>query len=70
MLNKIFSALVSFLVTVVPIILTLHNPPAKQGEPTAVCALSPAEVDMLQSVMQQRNLTCTYNITLDDVLGM
>ena len=54
----------------VPIILTRHNPPAKQGEPTAVCALSPAEVDMLQSVMQQRNLTCTYNITLDDVLAM
>ena len=34
------------------------------------CDLSAAEVDMVQSVLRQRNATCAYNVSLDEVLGM
>ena len=32
------------------------------------CELSSVEVSMLQSVMQQRNVSCSYNMTLDSIL--
>eukprot|EP01050_Picozoa_sp_SAG11_P008135 SAG11_NODE_702_length_7661_cov_3.468659_7_plen_76_part_00 len=45
MMNKIFSALVSFLVTVVPIILTLHQPAdADSVECSCTCNMTPGGV--------------------------
>ena len=35
-----------------------------------VCELSAAQVGMVQSVLQERNVSCSYNISLDEILGM
>ena len=40
------------------------------GAGDAQCGLSAAQVDMVQSVLQERNVSCSYNMTVDEVLGM
>ena len=71
MVNKIFSALVSFLVTVVPIILTLHQPDV--GADGAVsemsCGLSEAqEAGLLAWYALGGNASCIYNVTISSVV--
>ena len=71
MLNKIFSALVSFLVTVVPIVLTLHQPAV--GADGAVgkmsCGLSEAqESGLLAWYALGGNASCIYNVTISSVV--
>ena len=36
----------------------------------AQCGLSAAQVDMVQSVLHDRNASCSYNMTVDEILGM
>eukprot|EP01052_Picozoa_sp_SAG31_P010179 SAG31_NODE_548_length_14222_cov_10.926574_17_plen_275_part_00 len=37
---------------------------------TTLCALTPAEVDTVQGLLGQRNATCFFNMTVQDVLDM
>ena len=72
MMNKIFSALVSFLVTVVPIILALHQPAvdADGAVGQMSCGLSDSQVATFKGVMIGRNESCYFNMTIDEVLQM
>ena len=36
----------------------------------AQCRLSAAQVGMVQSMLQERDASCVYNMTVDAVLGM
>ena len=36
----------------------------------AQCELSGAQVGVVQSVLQERNASCSYNMTVDEILGM
>ena len=36
----------------------------------AQCTLSAAQVGMVQSMLQERDASCVYNMTVDAVLGM
>ena len=67
MMNKIFTALLSFLITIVPIILTLYQP---SSDGAIVCELSAQETLSIQAAMASRNHTCNYNMTLGDVLRL
>ena len=40
------------------------------AEATGQCELSSVEVSMVQSVMQQRNASCSYNMTLESILAV
>ena len=41
------------------------------GEAAAdVCELSATQISMVQSVLQERNASCSYNMTVDAVLAM
>ena len=68
MMNKIFSALVSFLITVVPVILALHQPSASlsDAEDWMGCGqLSVAQEAGLRAWFEMSsNATCVYNITI------
>lgn len=72
MMNKIFSALVSFLVTVVPIILALHQPAvdADGAVGQMSCGLSDSQGAMIKGAMIGRNESCYFNMTIDEVLQM
>eukprot|EP01048_Picozoa_sp_COSAG05_P020282 COSAG05_NODE_3406_length_2084_cov_1.447859_1_plen_442_part_00 len=64
MMNRIFFALVSFLVTVVPIILALHQPanPETRAVGASGCNLNAAQEVGLQA-LSLMNTSCTYNVT-------
>ena len=71
MVNKIFSALVSFLVTVVPIILALHQPGVDvDGALSEMsCGLSEAqEAGLLAWYALGGNASCIYNVTISSVV--
>ena len=74
MMNKIFSALVSFLVTVVPIILALHQPAvdADGAVGQMSCGLSDSQGAMIKGairgIMIGRNESCYFNMTIDEIL--
>ena len=36
----------------------------------AQCGLSAAQVGTVQGMMQERNASCSYNMTINEVLGM
>ena len=36
----------------------------------AQCELSGTQVGVVQSVLQERNASCSYNMTVDEILGM
>ena len=71
MMNKIFSALVSFLVTVVPIILALHQPAvdADGAVGQMSCGLSDSQGAMIKGAMIGRNESCYFNMTLQSVFN-
>ena len=73
MVNKIFTALVSFLLTVVPIIMTMHRASATATAVAAedACSLSAPLVTTIQGVMMgMGNAACSYNVTLNEIMGM
>eukprot|EP01050_Picozoa_sp_SAG11_P000977 SAG11_NODE_38_length_21705_cov_24.667453_15_plen_110_part_00 len=77
MMNKIFSSLVSFLVTVVPIILTLHQPTYSNIVGDKECELSSVQVGSLASKlafikgqMSEASLTCSFNMTVSDLIAL
>ena len=43
---------------------------ASSAVATGQCELSSVEVSMVQSVMQQRNVSCSYNMTLESILNV
>ena len=43
---------------------------AGAGAAADVCELSAAQVSMVQSVLQERNASCSFNMTVDAVLAM
>ena len=49
-----------------------EKPGGSEGAGTAahVCELSAAQVSMVQSVLQERNASCSFNMTVDEILGM
>ena len=67
-LATIFVSLSSVLFTVATVILALRGDQIPRKD--QMCALSAAEIDMVQSVMQTRPPNCTYNISFDNVLAM
>lgn len=59
--------------TVYAVLLALgEKPGGSEGAGTAahVCELSAAQVSMVQSVLQERNASCSFNMTVDAVLAM
>ena len=71
MMNRIFSALVSFLVTVVPIILALTpSTVAAYDDTLGACELSNEQQAAIKATAQVViNGSCSYNITLDAIMG-
>ena len=47
---------------------TAYAPGAAAGG--AQCGLSAAQVGPVQGMMQERNVSCSYNMTVDEILGM
>ena len=68
MLKKIFTALVSFLLTVVPIILTLHQNHGEENEMRDAANQCGTVTEMhrllLQGTMALVNASCTWNMTV------
>ena len=67
------AALVTGFTTVYAVLLALgKNPGASAGAGAAVdvCELSATQVSMVQSVLQERNASCSFNMTVDAVLAM
>ena len=69
-MNKIFSALVSFLVTVMPVILALHQTAvdADGAVGQMSCGLSDSHSAMIKGAMIGRNESCYFNMTIDEIL--
>jgi hypothetical protein len=67
-LGNILAGLAGFASTAVPILFSLRPSAVKTG--TDACSLTATEISVIQSGMMSRNETCTYNMTIDDVLGM
>jgi hypothetical protein len=74
MVTKIFTALISFVVTVVPIVATLHKPaePAEGNESDFYTCGPTAEQLALFEATAALNASCTYNLTvgLGGVVGV
>jgi hypothetical protein len=66
-LVRIFVALNGALGTLGPIIFALKPPAIPSGE--TACSLSDQQTALIRSAMMDRNATCTYNMTVDAVLG-
>ena len=47
-----------------------YAPSAAASAGGAQCELSAAQVGVVQSALQERNASCSYNMTVDAVLGM
>ena len=65
--------LVTGFTTVYAVLLALGaNPGGSAGAGAAVdvCELSATQVSMVQSVLQKRNASCSFNMTIDEILGM
>ena len=72
-LTSAAAKLVTGFTTVYAVLLALGaNPGGSAGAGAAVdvCELSATQVSMVQSVLQERNASCAYNMTVDAVLGM
>jgi hypothetical protein len=69
MMNRIFSTLVSFLVAVVPIILALVPPAPLNRDDATWCELSVQEMASIRAAMLSRNGSCTFNMTISEVLA-
>ena len=66
-LKLIFTGLASLAATAGPTILLLGpNPSAGAG----ACALSPDDISTVQRQLAGRNASCTFNMTLDEILTM
>ncbi len=67
-LGNILAGIAGVASTAVPILFSLRPSKIEMGD--QVCALTAVEVSIIQSGMLSRNESCTYNVTLDEVLGM
>ena len=47
-----------------------YAPGAGAAAGNAQCGLSAAQVGTVQGMMQERNASCSYNMTVDEILGM
>ena len=59
--------------TIYAVLLALGGKPgasAGAGAAADVCELSATQVSMVQSVLQERNASCSFNMTVDAVLAM
>ena len=72
-LTSAAAKLVTGFTTVYAVLLALGGKPggsAGAGAAANVCELSAAQVSMVQSVLQERNASCSFNMTVDAVLAM
>lgn len=69
MANKILSSLVSFLITVVPILLALNPANLEKGKGTDSCSLTDYQAAIIRSAMLNSNSSCVYNMTIASVIG-
>jgi hypothetical protein len=71
MINKIFTALVSFLITVVPIVLTLHDSAYESGTndmgTASECRLTSDQTDLVHKSFTSFNTTCAWNVTANNI---
>ena len=68
-LSNILAGLVGFASTAVPILFSLRPSTTEIGD--EVCGVSAALVAMIKAdVAGAGNETCSYNVTLDEILGM
>eukprot|EP01047_Picozoa_sp_COSAG01_P028524 COSAG01_NODE_1918_length_8905_cov_2.532591_7_plen_455_part_00 len=71
MINKIFTALVSFLITVVPIVLTLHDSAYESGTndmgTASECRLTSDQTDLVHKIFTSFNTTCAWNVTANNI---
>ena len=68
MLKTIFLTIVSTSVTAFPLIVSLrHGAAASPG--LSPCGLSNVQRNTIQALMEERNKTCAFNMTLDSILA-
>ena len=68
MTNKIFSTLVSFLITVVPIMLALVHANFVTDDGVNICELTDYQNANIRSAMLNSNTGCFYNMTIASVI--
>ena len=72
-LSSAAAKLVTGFTTIYAVLLALGANPggsAGAGATADVCELSATQVSMVQSVLQERNASCSFNMTLDAILAM
>ena len=47
-----------------------YAPTAAAAAGSVQCGLTAAQVGTVQGMMQERNASCSYNMTVDEILGM
>ena len=71
-LMKIFAAMSGALGTVVPLFFAMQprSDTVAAAATSDVCALSSSAILGIQGMLSERNASCVYNITIDEVLGV
>ena len=72
-LTSAAAKMVTGFTTIYAVLLALGGKPGSSagvGVEAGVCELSAAQVSMVQSVLQERNASCSFNMTIDEILGM
>eukprot|EP01052_Picozoa_sp_SAG31_P020158 SAG31_NODE_1503_length_8079_cov_5.930827_7_plen_430_part_00 len=67
-LGNIVVAIVGVATTVVPILFSLRPSVVSIGDD--VCSLTTSEIATIQGMMMDRNVSCAYNMSLSEILGM
>eukprot|EP01045_Picozoa_sp_COSAG04_P012853 COSAG04_NODE_882_length_9663_cov_8.381639_8_plen_309_part_00 len=67
-LGNIVAAIVGVATTAVPILFSLRPSTASIGDD--VCSLTTSEIATIQGMMMDRNVSCAYNMSLSEILGM
>ena len=69
-LTSAAAKMVTGFTTIYAVLLALGKNPGGSATAAGVCELSAAQVSMVQSVLQERNASCSFNMTVDAVLAM
>eukprot|EP01043_Picozoa_sp_COSAG02_P050675 COSAG02_NODE_5238_length_4513_cov_5.055279_2_plen_106_part_00 len=71
-LKRLVASIASLIATGLPLVSALAEPKGQDnGSMEHVpCALTPFEISMVQTAFQQRNASCSYNMTINAVLGV
>ena len=67
-LGNIVAGIIGIATTAVPILFSLRPSTASIGDD--VCSLTTSEIATIQGMMMDRNVSCAYNMSLSEILGM